>query len=367
VQLDGGNTTSGRHSGPLTRGSLFPLALAGADLKAWIEGAQLSPEDIESAWRLAAFLHAQGTAGRDKVTLLLPESWSGIALWTKQDFEESLGKSEKIGIKIVIGERIKTRFYHDADDPKQDRCFLAVQRRGEAHPDAEALTDLRRQHYPIAAVTFPRQAPLSTWMQFVHNVVFGIGYLREMNFVTQPSVELYKSVAADIYRDGSGTAWDAIVKSQRQLTPERYVQALSIARRQGASYGELTFFGDLRYQENGRAMRKLLEAIGHRVFRGLKMPVDIYEGPAMNHSYHEMIIGHGGGFSTLIAAARQTSFPAAKHEPDYHKAQFVATKTALERRGRAVVPLFIRDLERDSLDRLEKFFREVASLLPKNG
>ena len=50
---------------------------------------------MDEAWRLAAFLHAQGLAGRDKVTLILPREWAGAALWTKQDFEESLGKSER--------------------------------------------------------------------------------------------------------------------------------------------------------------------------------------------------------------------------------------------------------------------------------
>ena len=44
--------------------------------------------------------------GRDKVTLQLPAAWKGGLVWTKQDFEESLGKSEKIGIKITITPKI---------------------------------------------------------------------------------------------------------------------------------------------------------------------------------------------------------------------------------------------------------------------
>ena len=57
---------------------------------------------------LAAFLHAQGLDGRDKVTLLLPRSWLAAGLWTKQNFEESLGKSEQLGIKIVIDGKVQT-------------------------------------------------------------------------------------------------------------------------------------------------------------------------------------------------------------------------------------------------------------------
>ena len=35
------------------------------------------------------------------MTLVLPREWAGAALWTKQDFEESLGKSENLGLKVV--------------------------------------------------------------------------------------------------------------------------------------------------------------------------------------------------------------------------------------------------------------------------
>ena len=380
LQLDGRNTTAGRHSAPLTRGSLYPLALAGIDLAPWMAATQLEDADIETAWKLAAFLQAQGVAGRDKVTLLLPRSWSGAALWTKQDFEESLGKSEQLGIKIVIGERVKTRFYQKPGSPEQDRVFLAVQLRGEPHPDADALTELRHMKYPLAMLTFPKQAPVATWMQFVHYVVFGLGYLRAMNFVTQPSVELYKAIASEIYAGSPADSaagsvkdtWGAIVADQPRWTAERYAAALIEAIREGATYGELTFFGDMRYTEAGRTMAKLLDTAADRVFRmPFRMPVDIYEGPAMNHSYHEMIIGHGHCFSTLIASARQARFPGAHYEPDYHMAQFAATRTALERRGRPVVPLLIRDLEDPSLEGLESFFREVAAyipaLIPRNG
>ncbi len=365
LQLDDATTTAGRHSAPLTRGSLYALALAGANLVEWIAAANLPETEIHAAWKLAAFLHAQGLNGRDKVTLLLPRSWSGAALWTKQNFEESLGKSEALGVKIVINERVKTRFYQKPGNTKQDRCFLSVQLRGEPHPDADAITELRHMKYPIAALTFPRNSSLATWMQFIHYVVFGLAYLREMNFVTQPSVELYKSIASEIFQN-PGDSWQGLTATQEQWTPVIYAEALRSAVRAGATYAELTFFGDMRYSDAGRQVRRILETSADRVFRmPLKMPVDIHEGPAMNHSYHEMIIGHGGCFSTLIASARQARFPGAAYEPDYHMAQFLATKTALERRGRAVVPLLIKDLEPASLEGLEKFFNEVAANLFK--
>ncbi len=123
LQLDGRHTTSGRHSSPLTRGLLLPLALAGVDLRAvGIRATSLTDDEVMTAWRLASFLHAAGLAGRDKVTLLLRRPWRGAALWTKQAVEESLGKSEALGIKIVIDEKPGAARYRAAADPAQDRA-----------------------------------------------------------------------------------------------------------------------------------------------------------------------------------------------------------------------------------------------------
>ncbi len=56
------------------------------------------------------------------------------------------------------------------------------------------------------------------------------------------------------------------------------------------------------------------------------MPADVYEGPAMNHSFHEMIIGFGGGFSTVAITEQQASIPHLGYKADYHRAQWLATQ-----------------------------------------
>ncbi len=390
MQLDNGNSTSGRHSGPLTRGSLYPLGLAGVNLDAWIKGACLDDTQVATAFRLAAFLHSQGEHGRDKVTLMLPKSWDGAAVWTKQDFEESLGKSEAIGIKIVVGEKVKLANYRSPKDTAQDRVFLAIRRKGEPL-NGERVSLLRRAGYPVAVLTFGARDPLSTYMQFMHYVVFGLGYLRKMNFVTQPSVELYKAITNQLHEQAQQAggirntdAWKrfdaAAIKYRGGVTlhtpyieggvdsksaPAVYANLLrAAARDQRIDHGELTFFGDTRYSAKGRAVRKRMDRAAELVFRSkLKMPVDVYEGPAMNHSYHEMIIGHGKCFSTVLVADRMESIKAAKYTPEYHTAQFLATQMALAQRGRTVVALKLKDLENATLDALEEFFRQVALLV----
>lgn len=383
LQLDGGNATAGRHSGPLTRGSLYPLGLAGVDLEAWIRGTFLTAEQIQTAWRLAAFLEAQARAGRDKVTLLVGKAWEAMGLWTKQDFEESLGKSEETGIKIVIGEKPKLAQYRPAKDAAQDRVFLCVQCKGLSGPDAAKLSLLRRKGYPAAVLDFPKGTPLSTYMQFIHYVVFGLGYLRNMNFVTQPSVELYKAITSRLFEESGGKvregeAWkkfeSATARYRGGITLHYPFMAGAVTERGAAAifaqlvktgeYGELTFFGDMRYSAKGQRVRKSLDRAAETIFRArLHKPVDVYEGPAMNHSYHEMVIGHGRCISTILFADKQESLPAAGYTADYHTAQFLATQMALAERGRAVCAIVLKDLETSTLNALDEFFKETARLL----
>jgi glucose-6-phosphate isomerase len=394
LQCDGRNSTAGRHSSPLTRGSLYPLGLCGADLKDWIGATALEADEIDTAWRLAAFLHTQGLAGRDKVTLMLPREWVGVALWTKQDFEESLGKSERIGIKIVIDEKIRLPNYRSPKDALQDRLFLAVQVKGAASADVRKVGLLRRAGYPTATLTLPARCQLSRYMQFIHYVVFGMAYLRDMNFVTQPSVELYKGITNQLHASAEKLGgiektkdWQQMRNSPRQArwrgrvtlfhdrvaladacptaAPEIYA---AILRRLSATreieYAELTFFGDSRYSTRGRALRTRLNRAAESLFRSkLKMPVDVYEGPAMNHSYHEMIIGHGKCFSTVLICDAAEEIPAIGYTADYHRAQFLATTMALSQRKRPVVAIALRDLEEATLAALEEFFQQAAKHL----
>jgi hypothetical protein len=232
-------------------------------------------------------------------------------------------------------------------------------------------------------------------MQFIHYAVFGIGYLQNMNFVTQPSVELYKAITNRLHTEAQNAGsidktaeWTATYSSPCRakyrnaitLFYDRLPAGFSVPNGSAADiyagllrclsgdrrieYGELTFFGDTRYSPRGRAVLKVLERAGDRVYRSeMKMPVDIYEGPAMNHSYHEMIIGHGRCFSTVLLSERADRIPAADYTADYHRAQYLATQMALAERGRFVVSLTLKDLEESTLTVLEDFFREVASLL----
>ncbi len=387
LQLDEGNSTSGRHSSPLTRGSLYPLALAKADLGAWFQGTFLKQEEVQTAWRLSAFLDAQGKVGRDKVTLLLAKPLAAAGIWTKQNFEESLGKSEELGLKMLIDEKPKLSNYRAPKDAAQDRVFLAVMVKGASDGVAEKAALLRRAGYPVATVMLDKGANLSHYMQWMHYVVFGIGWLRKMNFVTQPSVELYKQITSRVHSDETHSDWNNLMGSPRQMKWKGgvtlYYDKLSAQEIKGTNaaevyatilkdlfvngrmqYGEFSFFGDSRYSEQGRAVRKLLDKAGESIFRAkLKLPVDVYEGPAMNHSFHEMIIGHGKCFSTVLLSEKAEKLVGVDYSPEYHRAQFLATQMALAERGRDVVAIVLKDLEPPALKSLADFFAQVILYL----
>jgi hypothetical protein len=83
----------------------------------------------------------------------------------------------------------------------------------------------------------------------------------------------------------------------------------------------------------------------------------------MNHSYHEMIIGHGRCFSTVVVSLKGERVATVDYRADYHLAQYLATQEALAQRGRAVVAITVKDLSEGSLKALDEFFRQTARVL----
>ncbi len=387
LPVDGDDPASCRHCGPLTQGSLLPLALGKADLKSWIAGAALTDAQIHTAWRLACFIHAQGEAGRDKLTLLLPKQWSCAALWTKREFENRLGGREDLGLKVVIAERGKLANYRSPKDALQDRAFLAVQLKGAAGLDARKIGLLRRSGYPVASVTFPRGSQLSSFMQFVHWAVFAVAYLRDISLVSRCGTGLCRDFASRIFaqaREHGGiqktVAWESSMRSPRRVVfsdwltlhyarlcttieagglsaPQLYAAVIrNLAREGKLQCGEFTFFGDSRYSRQGAALRKLLQRAAEDLFGArLKMPVDVYEGPPA--------IGHGKCLSTLLLSEKQEHLPAARYSADHHVAQFLGIQLALAERNRPVVAITLKDLEQPALDSLGEFFRRTATAL----
>ena len=122
----------GRYS-VLSLFGLVPAALLGLDLAALIGSAkQMAAACREDAagnpgLALGAFMAAESQAGRDKMTVLLPSSWSALGAWIEQLVAESTGKEGR-GVLPVVGEPPGPAKVYSVD-----RAFVAV-----LTPDADA-------------------------------------------------------------------------------------------------------------------------------------------------------------------------------------------------------------------------------------
>jgi hypothetical protein len=324
----------------------FALALANKDIKPWLEGQTLTEAETEEALKLAAFLKAQNAEGRDKITLLLPESWSAAAIETRRAFA---------GLNLIVNEKVTPRQFHWPTEPKQDRVFLIVQRKGEPDPEAQAIKNLRTAGYPIAALTFAAKEPLSHYLRFMEVTAAA---LRPAN----PTDNTREAIAAELieeaHREG-GIEHTAAWKALPRETPKTLAASISSAAKSRAiTCGEIAFFGDLHYAAHAPVLRKILDGAARLLFRTpFKMPANVLEAPA------ELLDSHDNCFTILVISASQSRFALAAFEPDRHIADFLAARLALEKQHRLVRAILVKDLNDDSIAGLEQFFSLTAQSL----
>ena len=220
----------GRYS-VLTAVGLLPIACAGVDIAALMEGAAQAMEELarpgadNPAWQYAAARHALYTGGKKVEILAAYEpSFRFFGEWWKQLYGESEGKEGKglfpasveftadlhsMGQYIQEGERLMfetvVRFEksrgsvpipHDPDNVDglnflagKDLAFVAEQAmRGTllAHVDGGV---------PNIVVTVPGRCEKSVgWLIYFFEYACGLsGYLLEVNPFNQPGVEAYKN------------------------------------------------------------------------------------------------------------------------------------------------------------------------------
>ena len=148
----------GRYSA-LSLFGMVPAALMGADL----DGLVASGRGMERACRhsaaaanaglaLGALMAAATTAGRDKLTLLLPPAFAAFGMWVEQLVAESTGKLGT-GVLPVTGE--PTTAVYGAD-----RFFVEVTFAGEP-PDPATVARARATRAPRISIEVPRAIDLA--------------------------------------------------------------------------------------------------------------------------------------------------------------------------------------------------------------
>jgi hypothetical protein len=234
---------------------------------------------------------------------------------------------------------------------------------------------IRRAGYPVAIVNFGSGTELATYLQFIHYVLFGIGWLRRLNFASELESQRAETLAE------TGGEWKHFLQTDRQAkwrasltlrwnrigwpeapvgksAPETYAAVLKhyFANR-AAEYADVHFFGDTRYAAQGKAIRAALDRGAEMVFRArLRVAADVHEGMGVKHSCRR-------GFSTVLLSEAGEDIRAAAHKPEYNRTQFLATQAALAERNLPVVSITLRNLDERAIAALDEFFAQTAKHL----
>jgi transaldolase/glucose-6-phosphate isomerase len=187
----------GRYSA-LSLFGLVPAALLGVDLEVLLEGATSMaaacgpdvPARQNPAARLGAILGEAATSGRDKLTLVLPDSVAGLGAWIEQLVAESTGKDGR-GILPVTGE--------EPGPPEvygHDRLFVAA----EAHP---ALEPLRSAGHPV--ISLDEIGPKALGAEFFRweLAVAVAGAVLGIHPFDQPNVQQAKEATEEVLASGA--------------------------------------------------------------------------------------------------------------------------------------------------------------------
>jgi len=187
----------GRYSA-LSYFGLVPAALIGAPLHALLDDAEqmatASDRTLPAAQIPAAMLGAligEGAlAGRDKLTLVLPEELAGFGDWVEQLIAESTGKQER-GIIPIVGEPLGA-----PDVYGEDRVFVIV-------GDHEGADALEAAGHPVLRISVEHREDLGgeffRW-EFATAVA---GHVLGINAFDQPNVQAAKDATKAILQGGT--------------------------------------------------------------------------------------------------------------------------------------------------------------------
>jgi transaldolase/glucose-6-phosphate isomerase len=279
----------GRYSA-LSHFGMVPAALAGIDIRAILERAQVAEQrcqpheqsvDNSGLW-LGLLVGELALRGRDKLTFVVDEPIASFGLWAEQLVAESTGKHGK-GILPVAGEPLGP-----PESYGEDRVFLYL--RNEQDPDAErdaALEALGEAGHPTVTVNVEGPTDLGSLFFFAEFATAVAGWVLEINPFDQPNVQEAK--------DNTGKVLDAYAKEGRlpeaEDASDDALEAL-LSQLETGKYLAIMGFLELS-DEFDQAVGGLRTAIGGRK----RVATTFGYGPRFLHSTGQL---HKGGPKTGV-------------------------------------------------------------------
>ncbi|MFN2606459.1 MAG: bifunctional transaldolase/phosoglucose isomerase [Acidimicrobiales bacterium] len=191
----------GRYSA-LSYFGLVPAALLGVDVCELLHRtghmaaatAPLVPADQNPGVRLGAAMAAAAKAGRDKLTILLPDEIASFGLWVEQLIAESTGK-QGTGILPVVGEPLGP-----PDVYGDDRLFVAV---GSGF--AEPLGALADAGHPVVELPYTDRFDVGAEVLRWELATALAGALLGINPFDQPNVAESKANTNSVLQEWEGS------------------------------------------------------------------------------------------------------------------------------------------------------------------
>jgi glucose-6-phosphate isomerase len=185
----------GRYSA-LTLFGIVPAALIGVPLTALLDHtARMSDACMSDDARtnpgvaLGALLGASALAGRDKMTLLMPDRLQPLGLWIEQLVAESTGKHGK-GIVPIAGET-------PAAAAGDDRVVVAIRVDGVG-PEAAAVSRVRAAGVPMITIDMPDLDALGAEFFRWEVATATAGRVLEINPFDEPNVQQAKDATTSL-------------------------------------------------------------------------------------------------------------------------------------------------------------------------
>ncbi len=315
----------GRYSA-LSYFGMVPAALCGIDIGAILRGAQgmaercgpMAPVAENPGVELGALMGEAALAGRDKLTLVLPEAIETLGHWIEQLVAESTGKHARGILPIEREELGEPGVYGD------DRLFVGV----GAHPGFE---ELEARGHPVlllpAAGPEDLGAEMFRWM-FATAVA---GYVLQLNPFDQPNVEEAKKATSEVLKGRPVVA-----------TTPPLAEVLSTVH--SGDYVAI-----LAYLPRSPQLAARLERVRHALRERYRVATTIGFGPRYLHSTGQL---HKGGPNDGVfilvddPAEEDLEIPGAPYTfRQLEEAQALGDLSALKHHGRRVARVSLAELE----------------------
>lgn len=291
----------GRYSA-LSKPGIVPAAIIGVNVERLLQNAvsaaqrektkNTSGKFDDTGVTLGAALGTLAQMGRDKLTLILPESFASLGIWLEQLIAESTGKEGK-GILPITGEELS-----EPGAYSNDRVF-AIFSNG-AEDNSEKIASLAAAGHPVISIEINDICELGAQMFIWEMATAVAAHVLKINPFDQPDVEATKNHTRRIiaeYREKKVLPQSMPTLITDQCDVYGNINGSTSAEALKNFLGQAQAFDYVCLQvylspspEVDEAMRKLRETI----FLKYKLAVTIGYGPRYLHSTGQLHKGDSG-------------------------------------------------------------------------